>query len=205
MTVPRKLDVWKGGMLLARRLNVATTAWNSWHRNESGLLFSGKKVFLLKTSAKRFIFPLIWLDLKGMRFCSRQMSRKPDSPEGATLQLLWWLQIWICFTKLIETSLLRILWTSKEPAYSSQPTSVCKNSIFSVTFHNPSELHLTAAKSSPEHTEAGRGKFSWKKYDHICHCLWDCPVMENVTMLKDGRSLRSHERNAKKLKRWCLC
>lgn len=43
-----------------------------------------KKVFLLKTSARRFTFPLRWLGLKGMRFCSPQMRRKPDSQEGAT-------------------------------------------------------------------------------------------------------------------------
>lgn len=51
-----------------------------------------------------------------------------------------------------------------KPVYSSEPMPVCKNSsIFPVTFHSPSELHLTAAKSSPEHTEAtGRGSFHGK-------------------------------------------
>lgn len=44
-----------------------------------------KKAFLLKTSARRFKFPVRWLGLKGMRFCSPQMRRKPDSQEGATL------------------------------------------------------------------------------------------------------------------------
>lgn len=131
MKVPGKLDVQKGGTLLARHLNVAATAWNS---NESGLPSLGKKVFLLKTSARRFTFPLRWLSLKGMRFCSPQRSTKPDSQEIATLQLLRCLQIWT-WTKLIQISLLRIPWTSKDSTYSPELRSIYKNStIFSVTF-----------------------------------------------------------------------
>jgi len=134
-----------------------------------------------------------------------------DSWESATPQLLRRLQIWNCWTKLIQVSLLRIPWTRKESVYSSELLSVCKNSrIFPwpLTMQVSSSWLLPSRDQSTLRVLKKLGEVSCHgKNDHgpfvtVCGtALW----WRKVTMLKDRRILRIHVRNAKTLKRWCLC